>query len=304
MDAGLDDHPKALIAGYDGVNVFDRLIRLNGRYGFDGRIPAQYVSPAYLAARSQASVERISEGLSGAVRAQLIRVEDNGDVVIVGWDDWKPASTSADRMRIFRERQAARARDRWAAQQSDPVTSPLSPVTSHVTDAVSPNVTCDVVMPSESESESESESDLEQEQEKKEHKKKTKTPARVRDGEPEAAPGGAEYVSSKQTLVLEIYQAYPRKLGKARGLEALTKLSTEQLSTVLGRARAFAADCQRLRTATEYIPHFATWVRQRRWEDEQSANGTGARARASPGGATAADIYEMQIAVSAKENTE
>lgn len=69
------------------------------------------------------------------------------------------------------------------------------------------------------------------------------------------------------------WSAYPRKVSKGRAQKTWAKLKpSEQLVQAIiagiGRAKTSA---QWTRDAGQYIPHPATWLNDRGWEDEQSA---------------------------------
>lgn len=67
-----------------------------------------------------------------------------------------------------------------------------------------------------------------------------------------------------------IYARYPRRKNMAKGktkLESLVKTQADYDAVVRGLDR-FLAEEQRKGTAPNFYPHFATWVNQRRWEDE------------------------------------
>lgn len=84
-----------------------------------------------------------------------------------------------------------------------------------------------------------------------------------------------------------LYESYPRRVGRAKGLEVCAKKVTtradyEQLeAAVSAMARAWdGAPRDQLR----YCPHFATWVNQERWRDTEQEGPAGAVAvvRADP----------------------
>jgi uncharacterized protein YdaU (DUF1376 family) len=67
-----------------------------------------------------------------------------------------------------------------------------------------------------------------------------------------------------------VYQAYPRKVGKAPGLKKLRKLITTpaEYDAAMQGAKRYAEDVNRKRTDPQYILHFVTWVNQLRWMDD------------------------------------
>lgn len=66
------------------------------------------------------------------------------------------------------------------------------------------------------------------------------------------------------------WAAYPRKVNKARAHTAWDKLCPDRkLCKVMGEAlRRFTASPEWQKEGGAYIPHPATWLRNRRWEDE------------------------------------
>src|ERR1043166_521982 len=109
IDVDLDNHPKALMAGFEGVVVFERLLRLNGRLSRDGIIPRAYASPLYLATLWRIDTGFVERGKEQALASGLIGIDQNGDIHINGWDDeWRPGMSNAERQKAFRERQAHR----------------------------------------------------------------------------------------------------------------------------------------------------------------------------------------------------
>ncbi len=98
MDVGYDDHPQILRAGWEGAVVFERLIRLMGRRGFDGVIPPEYLDADYLARSWAIPIRIVTRGLASIIEVGLITPEGE----IPGWGKWKP--TSIERTRRYREK--------------------------------------------------------------------------------------------------------------------------------------------------------------------------------------------------------
>jgi hypothetical protein len=66
-----------------------------------------------------------------------------------------------------------------------------------------------------------------------------------------------------------LYERYPNKQGKAKGiakLKALVKTEAE-FQAVLRGLECFIRDEKRKGTETRFYPHFSTWVNGKRWED-------------------------------------
>jgi hypothetical protein len=68
----------------------------------------------------------------------------------------------------------------------------------------------------------------------------------------------------------EFWAAYPRKVGKG-GAEKLWGRLKPDLPTVLKAIERARATEQWQRDGGQFIPHPATWLNQRRWEDEPEA---------------------------------
>lgn len=75
---------------------------------------------------------------------------------------------------------------------------------------------------------------------------------------------------SVKNSALDIYQAYPRKVGKLAALKAIEKaLKASDLQTIMASVQRFAAQVKAERTEERFIPHPSTWFNQGRWMDEQ-----------------------------------
>lgn len=69
----------------------------------------------------------------------------------------------------------------------------------------------------------------------------------------------------------QFWPAYPRKVAKPKALKAWRKLAPD-LDTISAIVTALDWQCRQprwLEDRGEYIPHAATWLNDRRWEDEQ-----------------------------------
>lgn len=110
MSADLDSNPKVRKAGRDGRDVFLFVLRRNAALDLGGRLPLIHVEPWYLADQLMMSEEEARHGLSRAVTAGLLLVDD-GFVAIVGWDDgWaKRPLTDGERQARRREKIKAEA---------------------------------------------------------------------------------------------------------------------------------------------------------------------------------------------------
>ena len=104
---------------------------------------------------------------------------------------------------------------------------------------------------------------LRDKQEKKEEKKEEKTKKE------KSAPQGALVVSWRVGF-LQIWGRYPRKIGKGAAEKAYQKIhpGQELLETILQKIAAAERTAQWQKDGGEFIPHLATWLNQRRWEDD------------------------------------
>lgn len=68
----------------------------------------------------------------------------------------------------------------------------------------------------------------------------------------------------------EFWEAYPRKTAKPNALRAFEKLKPDRLllEVMLAALSVQKQSAQWVRDGGQYIPHPATWLNQRRWEDE------------------------------------
>ena len=66
------------------------------------------------------------------------------------------------------------------------------------------------------------------------------------------------------------WNEYPKKVSKQEAIKAFNKLEpdTTLLDTILEALRTQKRSSDWTRDNGQYIPHPATWLNQRRWEDE------------------------------------
>lgn len=69
----------------------------------------------------------------------------------------------------------------------------------------------------------------------------------------------------------EIYQLYPNKKGKQRGMKLAAKLSPGQLPWLHQAVVNYSAECRRLKTEPRYVKHFSTFMAC--WEDYVESEG-------------------------------
>lgn len=68
-------------------------------------------------------------------------------------------------------------------------------------------------------------------------------------------------------LAEKIYQAYPRKVGKKKAIQAIVKAMNEvDIDELLAKVNMFSKSV--IGQEAKYIPHPATWFNEGRWEDD------------------------------------
>ena len=79
----------------------------------------------------------------------------------------------------------------------------------------------------------------------------------------------------------EFWSAYPRKTAKANAVKAFLKLSpsADMLRSMIAAVRQQAASEQWRKDGGQFIPHPATWLNGRRWEDEAPSEAESERER-------------------------
>jgi hypothetical protein len=79
------------------------------------------------------------------------------------------------------------------------------------------------------------------------------------------------------------WKAYPRKVAKAAAIKAWKKINPVWLPQILEALERQRQSPQWLKDGGQYIPHPATWLNQRRWEDELAPSaGTDAAGEPKP----------------------
>jgi hypothetical protein len=68
-----------------------------------------------------------------------------------------------------------------------------------------------------------------------------------------------------------LWDAYPRRVDKAKALKCFMGLSPEEAELAIAGAAKYAAECKRERKEERYIKHPATWLNNRCFEDYGSA---------------------------------
>lgn len=99
-------------------------------------------------------------------------------------------------------------------------------------------------------------------------------PSFYRKKQEQNAQSGVENLQSKvkesiYILFSEFYSLYPRKVGKASAEKSFNKInpSPELFKTIMSRLRLLVETDWKGKDL-QYIPHPATWLNGRRWEDE------------------------------------
>jgi hypothetical protein len=77
---------------------------------------------------------------------------------------------------------------------------------------------------------------------------------------------------ARENALEAIYELYPRKAGKAKGLEALARIAKsgnpeDSLERIAEAAQDMASLWADAGEQAQYCPHFSTWVNGRRWRD-------------------------------------
>ena len=79
-----------------------------------------------------------------------------------------------------------------------------------------------------------------------------------------------EYKSKKAEFFERFWQAYPRKVGRVNAEAAFKKVDVEESVLMAALERHKRSD-QWKKDNGQFIPHPATWLNGKRWEDEESA---------------------------------
>ncbi|MED5492695.1 MAG: phage replication protein [Pseudomonadota bacterium] len=88
--------------------------------------------------------------------------------------------------------------------------------------------------------------------------------------QPPCAPPARDDATASDELFAKFYRLYPNKKGKANALKAWKKLKLtddliNQIFDGLGR---YCVSADWLKDGGQFVPHPATWLNGRRWEDE------------------------------------
>lgn len=127
-DCTLDDHPDIIAAGFYGARMFEALLRTSKKFDLGGSLPAKYAAPRYLARLLGLDERLCAKGLESAARAGLIERDDQGDVVIPGWEDYN-GDRELEEVREKARKRTAAFRERQKARAAGVVTPPAAGVT-------------------------------------------------------------------------------------------------------------------------------------------------------------------------------
>jgi hypothetical protein len=107
----------------------------------------------------------------------------------------------------------------------------------------------------------------EQEQEQEQERQEQDTP--------QSPPRGAEAATADDQQFLEFWRSYPKKAAKEDAKRAWRKLapSDELVRTMLTAVERQKNSPVWQKDNGQYVPHPATWIRGRRWEDQVSTAG-------------------------------
>lgn len=86
----------------------------------------------------------------------------------------------------------------------------------------------------------------------------------------ENPPTGDKRKKDYATEFIEVWQAYPRKIGRADALRAYSKARKDGTSkeVILDGVKRYAAYIVKNKTEPEYIKHGSTWFNHAGWEDD------------------------------------
>ena len=93
---------------------------------------------------------------------------------------------------------------------------------------------------------------------------------------PTAPHGGAdgESQTTYSKAFLKFWESYPKKVGKGAAWKAFKRAAINgRLEQVISAVENQKRSEQWSRDGGQYVPHPATWLNQRRWEDEPDENG-------------------------------
>jgi hypothetical protein len=122
LSAYLDENPDFVEAGWKAEPVFRWLLALDVRRGFEGRIPAAYSAPAFIAAQRRMPLDDVTEALGG-MEGKLVHRYPDGSLEILPHPDWEQPRTPKQRQAAKRYRDKSAAAEAKRAQLSLAVTA-------------------------------------------------------------------------------------------------------------------------------------------------------------------------------------
>lgn len=266
--ADFDANPKAFNAGFFGRSLFLFLVRLNTRIRGDGIIPEQYMDLDYLTQQwaPPGGREQVVDALVDATTAELLERNDDGSYALVGWsrEEWGAPLTGAERAARHKlKKKSGVDAQPMTAEPGDPpeVNLGSDPHKGNLERKSNGRVT-----PSPKSNKRRQKRGEERRIEEKRVEEKTN---------PRAGARVSEDNPAKRKRTLEeceaIYKAYPRKIGKAKGLAALGRIAMddETYNKILFTVNAMKTLWKDVPgSEMRFCPHFSTWVNGRRWDDD------------------------------------
>lgn len=123
-----DSHPQMLKAGYHGRQIFRFLCRVSGCHELNGKLPDEYVDPAYLvghvgirccAGCPVPTVTHAADGVTSLYAVRLLVRNADGVTEIDGWARKQPRApkSNAERQRELRARRNEKVTSRNALEE-------------------------------------------------------------------------------------------------------------------------------------------------------------------------------------------
>ena len=271
IDSAIHTNPKIMAGGHLVREVYILLLCRHAQR-LDGVLEPSWLLPAYIASLLGSTEERVQTAIARMHELRLIATTD-GVTTIVGWDDWRSPSAS----RMARHRASLSVTSASHQRHSD---AHVTSRDAHVTPVLGVHRKDEILDPAlgsgfEKTLPAKSADRGREREEEREGER-----ARERGGET-GERGKPIQGSPRQTAARTVYSAefesiwaiYPRRTGKGAAAQALRRaLETTDLATIAAGIErhlpVWAADAQ-----PGFIPHLATWLNQRRWDDEPQPRG-------------------------------
>lgn len=234
IDTGFHRNPKIRMAGRDARDVYLFIVLANADQCADGSLPGLYANPTFLADALQCDEASVRNGLKRCETFQLLHVTE-GEIRIIGWDeDWR-TKNSTDRVRKHRETKKAKKKQ---GVTDDETLRNVSRVSRNGCNA------------------------LDREIERVDREEK-------REKIDISHPAGERVIPKPRFDIESVYQLYPKKQGKQKGLTAARKkIKTDAdflalTVAVETMAKAWAGK------DTKFCPQWVTFINQERWRDDE-----------------------------------